>query len=155
MGTNTTEYIRVSEALQQMWKQNLGIDIAVKPYDKGTDPQRAAAQIWRQSLGTIINDPSAAVSQMGISTAVTETLGWGGYSNKDVDALLTQAFASLNNSPGARAYYDKQRARGANYNAALRQLANRLVGILHGCLKTGTPYNETTAWSHHPTEATT
>jgi hypothetical protein len=23
------------------------------------------------------------------------------------------------------------------------------VGILHGCLKTGTRYDETTAWSHH------
>ncbi|MQS15966.1 hypothetical protein F7Q99_27865 [Streptomyces kaniharaensis] len=23
-----------------------------------------------------------------------------------------------------------------------------LVGILHGCLKTGTPYDEATAWSH-------
>jgi hypothetical protein len=33
--------------------------------------------------------------------------------------------------------------------AALRQLANRLVGILRGCLKTGTLYDETTAWSHH------
>jgi hypothetical protein len=26
--------------------------------------------------------------------------------------------------------------------------ANRLVGILHGCLKTGTKYNENTAWHH-------
>jgi hypothetical protein len=31
----------------------------------------------------------------------------------------------------------------------LRQLANRLVGILHGCLKTNTLYDEQTAWSHH------
>jgi hypothetical protein len=31
----------------------------------------------------------------------------------------------------------------------LRQLGNRLVGILHGCLKTGTPYDEDTAWAHH------
>jgi hypothetical protein len=30
----------------------------------------------------------------------------------------------------------------------LRQLGNRLVGILHGCLKTGTSYDETTAWGH-------
>jgi hypothetical protein len=29
-------------------------------------------------------------------------------------------------------------ARGNHHNAALRQLANRLVGILHGCLKTRT-----------------
>jgi transposase len=72
------------------------------------------------------------------------------HNDRLVDALLTQAFSSLQSSPGARAYYDRQRARGANYNAALRQLANRLVGILHGCLKTGTLYNETTAWSHHP-----
>jgi transposase len=75
------------------------------------------------------------------------------HNDRLIDALMTQAFASLRNSPGARAYYDQQRARGANYNAALRQLANRLVGILHGCLKTGTPYDETTAWSHHLTEA--
>ncbi|MEN3613382.1 IS110 family transposase, partial [Plantactinospora sp. ZYX-F-223] len=61
--------------------------------------------------------------------------------------------ASLRVSAGARAYYDRQRARSATYNAALRQLANRLVGILHGCLKTGTPYDETTAWSHHLNEA--
>jgi transposase len=71
------------------------------------------------------------------------------HNDRLIDALLTQAFASLSNSSGARDYYDRQRARGASYNAALRQLANRLVGILHGCLKTGTLYNETTAWSHH------
>lgn len=71
------------------------------------------------------------------------------HNDRLVDALLAQAFSALKSSPGARAYYDRQRARGASYNAALRQLANRLVGILHGCLKTGTPYDETTAWSHH------
>lgn len=66
-----------------------------------------------------------------------------------VDALLQQAFSALSSSPGARAYYDKQRARRVDHYPALRQLANRLVGILHGCLKTRTPYDETTAWSHH------
>jgi transposase len=71
------------------------------------------------------------------------------HNDRLVDALMTQAFTALSNSPGARAYYDRQRARGASHNAALRQLANRLVGILHGCLKTGTQYDETTAWSHH------
>jgi transposase len=30
---------------------------------------------------------------------------------------------------------------------------NRLVGILHRCLKTGTRYDETTAWAHHHTAA--
>ena len=47
---------------------------------------------------------------------------------------------------GARAYYDDIRARGVSHHAALRQLANRLVGILHGCLKTRTRYREDTAW---------
>jgi hypothetical protein len=65
------------------------------------------------------------------------------------DALHQQAFCALSVSPGARAYYDALRARGTSHHAALRQLANRLVGILHGCLKTHTAYNETTAWSHH------
>ena len=71
------------------------------------------------------------------------------HNDRLIDALMTQAFSALNTSPGARAYYDQLRARGAEHNTALRQLANRLVGILHGCLKTRTPYNEATAWSHH------
>ena len=75
------------------------------------------------------------------------------HNDRLVDALMSQAFAALNASPGARAYYDRQRARGAHHNAALRQLANRLVGILHGCLKTRTLYDETTAWSHHTEKA--
>jgi hypothetical protein len=62
------------------------------------------------------------------------------------DALYLQAFAALNASPGARAFYDKQRDRGATHHQALRVLANRLVGILHGCLTHRTTYNETTAW---------
>jgi len=73
------------------------------------------------------------------------------HSDRLIDALDAQAFAALSASPGARAYYDRIRARGVGHRAALRQLANRLVGILHGCLKTGTVYDETTAW---PAEAT-
>jgi transposase len=71
------------------------------------------------------------------------------HNDRLIDALVTQAFAALKASPGARAHYDRQHARGAGHNPALRQLANRLVGILHGCLKTSTLYDETTAWSHH------
>ena len=67
-------------------------------------------------------------------------------------ALHLQAFAALGASPGARAYYDAIRARNIGHHAALRQLANRLVGILHGCLKTGTLYDENTAWQHHRTD---
>jgi transposase len=65
------------------------------------------------------------------------------------DALMAQAFAALGAPPGARALYDAERASGTEHNAALRKLANRLVGVLHGCLKTRTLYDEATAWSHH------
>jgi len=75
------------------------------------------------------------------------------HNDRLIDALMTQAFAALNASPGARAYYDQHKARGIEHNAALRQLANRLVGILHGCLKTRTPYDEATAWSHRVEKA--
>jgi hypothetical protein len=70
------------------------------------------------------------------------------------DALDRQAFSALSTSPGARAYYDQLRARGTGHAAALRQLANRLVGILHGCLKTRTLYDETTAWPQHASHET-
>jgi transposase len=65
------------------------------------------------------------------------------------DPLHQQAFCALSASPGARAYYDQLRARNISHHAALRQLSNRLVGILHGCLKSRTVYDEHTAWRHH------
>jgi len=68
------------------------------------------------------------------------------------DALDGQPFAALNASPGARACYDAHRAAGSGHRAALRKLANRLVGILHGCLKTSTPYDEATAWPGHASQ---
>jgi len=69
------------------------------------------------------------------------------------DALHQQAFAALNASPGARAFYDHQRARGATHHQALRALANRLVGILDGCLRHRTNYDEAIAWAHRSTIA--
>jgi len=69
------------------------------------------------------------------------------HNDRLVDALGLQAFAALRASPGARAYYDQLRARGTGHRAAIRQLGNRLVGILHGCLKTSTNYHEDKAWT--------
>ncbi len=62
------------------------------------------------------------------------------------DALYLWAFASLTASPGARALYDRHRDAGDSHHQALRALANRFVGILHGCLVSGTLYDETVAW---------
>jgi len=64
------------------------------------------------------------------------------------DAIDHWAFAALSASPGARAFYDQHRAAGDTHHQALRALGNRLVGILHGCLRHHTPYDEHTAWAH-------
>ena len=69
------------------------------------------------------------------------------------DACYLWAFAALTASPGARTFYDQRRAAGDTHHRALRALANRLVGILHGCLRHGTPYDEHTAWGHRMQEA--
>ncbi|AEB46947.1 MULTISPECIES: IS110 family transposase [Micromonospora] len=70
------------------------------------------------------------------------------HNDRLVDALHMQASAAVLHDPGSRAYYDELRARDIGHNAALRQVGNRLVGILHGCLKTTTVYDKNTAWSH-------
>jgi len=64
------------------------------------------------------------------------------------DAIDRWAFCALNFSPGARAFYDARRAAGDLHHQALRALGNRLVGILHGCLRHRTHYNEHKAWAH-------
>jgi transposase len=64
------------------------------------------------------------------------------------DAIDQWAFCAISTSPGARAFYDQHRAAGDTHHQALRALGNRLVGILHGCLRHHHPYNEHTAWAH-------
>ena len=64
------------------------------------------------------------------------------------DAIDQWALCALTNSPGARAFYDQHRAAEDSHHQALRALGNRLVGILHGCLRHHTTYNEHTAWAH-------
>ena len=66
------------------------------------------------------------------------------------DAVDQWAFCTLQNSPGARTYYNNRRAQGDSHHKALRALGNRLVGILHGCLQHRTTYDEHTAWAHRP-----
>ena len=64
------------------------------------------------------------------------------------DAIDQWAFCALNCSPGARAFYDQRRTAGDLHHQALRALGNRLVGILHGCLRHRTHYDEHKAWAH-------
>lgn len=62
------------------------------------------------------------------------------------DACQRWAFSALSASPGARRYYDAQRANHKGHEEALRILANRLIGILHGCLRHRQRYSEQLAW---------
>jgi len=62
------------------------------------------------------------------------------------DACDQWAFCALTRSPGARHYDDELRARGKTHRQALRQLANRLVGLLHVCLEREVLYDELAAW---------
>ena len=62
------------------------------------------------------------------------------------DACYLWAFSSLTRSAGARRYYDALRGRGQTHHQALRALANRWVGILHGCLRYHSRYSENIAW---------
>jgi len=58
------------------------------------------------------------------------------------------AISSLRASPGARAYYDAHDPGPHTGRVALRKLANKLVGIAHGCLAHRTLYDESLAWEH-------
>jgi hypothetical protein len=62
------------------------------------------------------------------------------------DACHQWAFCALTSSGGARQYYRALRRRGKTHHQALRALANRLVGILHGCLDHHQAYSEEIAW---------
>jgi transposase len=107
----------------------------------GDDPERYAnAKARRNYAGT---SPITRASGKKRVVAARHV-----HNDRLIDALMFQASTAIIVSPGARAYYDKQRARGAGYNAALRQVANRLVGILHGCLRNGALYDEATAWTN-------
>jgi transposase len=62
------------------------------------------------------------------------------------DACHWWAFAALTKSPAARAHYDHRRAAGDGHNAALRHLANKLLGRLWWCLLNNQTWDETAAW---------
>jgi len=70
------------------------------------------------------------------------------------DACHWWAFSMLTKSSGARAHYDRRKAAGDSHNAALRNLANKLIGRLWWCMQHGQPWDETTAWSAPSTAPT-
>lgn len=111
------------------------------PAEFGDDPQRyASAKARKNYAGSSPITRQPGKKKIGLARHIRQ--------DRLVDALQMQVYCALTHPPGARAYYDELHGRGQAHNPALRKPANRLVGILHGCLKTGTPYDEATAWSH-------
>jgi len=107
----------------------------------GDDPHRYASAKSRKNYGATSPITRASGKKKVVAARFI-------HNDRLVDALMSWAFSSLQASPGARGFYDQQRAKGHDHSDALRRLANRLVGILHGCLKTRTLYDEATAWGH-------
>jgi transposase len=107
----------------------------------GDDPRRYASAKARKNYGGTSPITRASGKKKVVAARFIRN-------DRLTDALMAWAFSSLNASPGARAFYGEHRAKGLEHNDALRRLANRLVGILHGCLKTRTLYDEATAWDH-------
>jgi transposase len=64
------------------------------------------------------------------------------------DACHQWALSALRASPGARAYFVAHDPGPHTGRVALRKLANKLVGIAHGCLTHRTLYDESLAWEH-------
>jgi transposase len=110
--------------------------------ESGDDPARYASAKARKNYAATSPITRASGKKKAVLARYV-------HNDRLTDALMSQAFSALQASPGARAYYDRQRTRGSGHNPALRQLANRLTGILHGCLKTRTLYDEATAWPQH------
>jgi transposase len=111
------------------------------PGEFGDDPHRYADAKSRKNYGGTSPITRASGKKKVVAARFI-------HNDRLLDAHVAWAFASLNASPGARAFYDQQRAKGLDHRDALRRLANRLVGILHESLKTRTLYDEATAWSH-------
>ncbi|WP_210035274.1 IS110 family transposase [Pseudonocardia parietis] len=138
----SAEFERHPDAAIYRSQPGLGPVVAARVLAEfGDDPGRYASASSRKNYAAT----SPITRQSGKKTSVHARYV---HNERLVDALGRQAQGALVGSPGARAYYDLQRARGLGHRAALRQLANRLVGILHGCLKSGSLYDETTAWGH-------
>jgi transposase len=151
IGVLTSQLEHVTQQLQRHFDQHpdaeivrslpgLGVILGARVVGEfGDDPTRYANPKARKSYaGTApITRASGKRQQVVARLARNRRLA---------DACYQWAFSALGASPGARGYYDRCRAAGKTHPQALRALANRLVGILHGCLRHHSPYDEHKAW---------
>lgn len=109
----------------------------------GDDPTRFANAKARRNYAGTSPITRASGQRRGVSARHVRNRRLG-------DAIDRWAFCSLTNSPGCRAFYDRQRTAGKTHGQALRALGNKLVGQLHGALSHRTLYDETHAWRDQP-----
>lgn len=105
----------------------------------GDDPDRfATAQGLRAFAGTAPITRASGRSRFVNARRVRN--------KRLADACHWWAFSMLTKSPGARAHYDARRAAGDTHNAALRNVANKILGRLWWCLANEQPWDESQAW---------
>ena len=114
----------------------------------GDDPRRfASANGLRAFAGTApVTRASGRTRYVNARRVRNKRLG---------DACHWWAFAMLTKSAGARGHYDRRRAAGDTHNAALRNLANKLLGRLWWCLQNLQLWDDNTAWTASPGTAAT
>jgi transposase len=118
----------------------LGVVLAARLLGEfGDDPTRYATAKGRKAYAGTAPITRASGTRTTVSARVARN-------DRLANACTLWAFAALTTSPGARRCYDRHRAAGNSHQQALRGLANRLVGILHGCLAGHVVYQEEVAW---------
>ena len=120
----------------------LGVVLGARvPGEFGDDPERYDSAKSRRNY--------AATSPLTVASGRKRTVKARFIRNRRLYAAADQwALCSLQASPGCHDFYDRRRSAGDLHHQALRALANRLVGYLHGCLRTRACYDEATAWAH-------
>jgi transposase len=108
--------------------------------ESGDDPTRYADASARRNYSG--NPPVTRAS--GKKKEVTRRVA---RNRRLANATFCWAESAVRHSPGARQLYQRLRHRGQTHNMATRVIANRLVGMLHACLRDRTPYDEQRAWS--------
>src|SRR5665811_938371 len=149
----TDEISRLEETLEASFGEHPDADIYLSMPGLGV-------VLGARVLGEFGDDPNrytSAKSRRNYAATSPLTKASGKYktvsaryvrNNYLYNPIIRWAFSSITTSDGCRAFYDERRAKGDRHYQALRALANRLVGILHGCVKHHTLYNEDTAWAH-------
>jgi oligopeptide transport system substrate-binding protein len=98
----------LTEAIIQMWKQNLGVDVTVQQEETATffsDAQQGKLQMYTEAWGADYADPQDFLSVNFLSDSQQNE---SKYSNPQVDALLHQADTTLDNSKRMDLYHQAE-----------------------------------------------